>query len=108
MKKILCIIFAPLLIISIIDYFIKWMLMYDKYKISLLLLVIGLFLFPINFKSINRSSFLFLPILTLIVINTLSYFSEGLYFEKLTYFNILLGSFGFFQYLYVFVTTPSE
>ena len=99
-KKIIIVLLSLVFIILFIDYFINYFTLFQKYILSVLSLILGLIIYPINFKFKNIEDFMILPVLAISIFNIVNIFYLKNYSLKVTFFNILIGLFCFLQYFY--------
>jgi hypothetical protein len=70
------------------------------YSSTLILMFLGLFLYPLNKKFEKKSDFLIIPFLITIVFNLGNIFIVKNFGENLSLINLIFGIFGFGQYFY--------
>ena len=70
------------------------------YSLTLFLVCLGLFLYPLNRKFENKSDFLIIPFFIVIVFNLGNVFIFKNFGENLSLINLIFGIFGFAQYFY--------
>lgn len=70
------------------------------YFLSLILLVLGLFLYPINKHLKEKSDFLIFPYVVVVLFNIINVITINNYSESISLTNITFSLFGFGQYFY--------
>ena len=98
-KKIILVLFILLIGIIFTDYFCDRFLPFTKYVLSLIILLFGILRYPTDFKFNSKVDFMFLPILAVVIFNVLNLFFLKNYTLKISYINILMGTFGILQSL---------
>lgn len=100
-KKILIILFVSILIIILLDFLLHYFSVFQKYITTVLLLILGTIIYPLNFKFEGTDDFMIFPIIAVLLFNILNLFFLNDYSLKIQYFNLTLGLFSLFQHFKV-------
>lgn len=96
-KKTLTTIFATILGVIVVDYFSDYLSPFTKYVFSLIVLGLGITIYPTDFKFKNKVDFMFLPVLAVAIFNIINLFIIKDFSLKMNFINILIGIFGVLQ-----------
>jgi hypothetical protein len=81
------------------NLFFNYLSIRNAYFLSVLLLGLSLFIYPINFKFQEKKDFIFIPILTVAAFNLLNILFLSIFNHELTFTNLLFSLFCSFQFL---------
>lgn len=96
-KKIVISVFVVILGVIVVDYFSDFLSPFNKYVFSLIVLGLGIIIYPTDFKFKSKVDFMFLPVLAVAVFNIINLFIMKDFSLKMNFINILIGTFGVLQ-----------
>lgn len=99
-KNIFLFLFIILVVIGILNYFNPLFSKLLVYIISIISLILGILIYPFNYKLTTKVDFLILPVITLLIFNFVILLFSLEFSLKLVFINYLFGLFGFLQYFY--------
>lgn len=99
-KNIFLFLFLTLVFIGILNYFNSLFSELLIYIFSIIGLVLGILIYPFNYKLETKVDFLILPVITLLIFNFVILLFSLEFSLKLVFINYLFGLFGFLQYFY--------
>lgn len=98
-KKILISMFFSLVGIVTYNYYFNIFTILTTYFITVLILILGSFIYPLDLKFKDKIDFMIFPILVVIIFNIVNLFFLKKYSNKIDFINIILGLFGVLQFL---------
>ena len=81
------------------NYYFNIFTILTTYFITVLILILGSFIYPLDLKFKDKIDFMIFPILVVIIFNIVNLFFLKKYSNKIDFINIILGLFGVLQFL---------